>query len=100
MSAVSTSILAHFSESTNPRRRAGTSPLINMVAIALCAVICTADDFVAIADWAKSKREWLLKFPDLSAGIPSHDRFNALFALLKPAEFKRCLYCPRPQMID
>ncbi len=49
MSAVSTSILDHFSELTDPRRRAGTSPLINVVAIALCAVICSADDFVAIA---------------------------------------------------
>ncbi len=65
--------------------------MINFVAIAICAVICSADDFVAIANWAKAKREWLAQFLDLSAGIPSHDRFNAIFALLKPAEFEQCL---------
>lgn len=88
---VSTSILDHFSELTDPRRREGTYPLINFVAIAICAVICHADDFVAIANWAKAKREWLSQFLDLSAGLPSHDRFNAIFALLKPAEFEQCL---------
>jgi hypothetical protein len=88
---VCTSILDHFSELTDPRRREGTYPLINFVAIAICAVICSADDFVAIANWAKAKREWLSQFLDLSAGIPSHDRFNAVFALPKPAEFEQCL---------
>jgi predicted transposase YbfD/YdcC len=37
------------------------------------------------------KRAWLAKFLDLSAGIPSHDRFNAIFAAIKPAEFEKCL---------
>jgi predicted transposase YbfD/YdcC len=37
------------------------------------------------------KRDWLSKFLDLSNGIPSHDRFNAVFAALKPAEFEKCL---------
>lgn len=32
-----------------------------------------------------------MKFLDLSAGIPSHDRFNAIFAAIKPAEFEKCL---------
>jgi DDE_Tnp_1-associated len=89
--SASTQILDHFSWLTDPRRREGTYPLINFVAIAICAVICHADDFVAIANWAKAKREWLSQFLDLSAGIPSHDRFNAIFAQLKPAEFEQCL---------
>ena len=66
-------------------------PLINIVGIAICAVIAGADDFVAIADWVPQKRDWLSKFLDLSNGIPSHDRFNAVFAVLKPAEFEKCL---------
>ena len=37
------------------------------------------------------KRNWLEKFLDLGAGIPSHDRFNAILAAIKPAEFERCL---------
>jgi hypothetical protein len=55
------------------------------------AVICGADDFVAIAKWGRAKRDWLAQFLDLSAGIPSHDRFNAIFAVLKPEEFEQCL---------
>ena len=41
-------------------------------------MICGADDFVSIAHWAGTKRKWLATFLDLSAGIPSHDRFNAI----------------------
>ena len=39
----------HFDELTDPRTREVTYPLINIVVIAVCAVICGADDFVAIA---------------------------------------------------
>ena len=81
----------HFANLTDPRRRKVVYPLVNMVAIAICAVIAGADDFVAIAKWGRQKREWLSNILDLSSGIPSHDRFNAVFAALKPAEFEKCL---------
>jgi len=81
----------HFSDLTDPRRRKVTYPLVNVVTIAICAVICGADDFVAIANFGKKKRDWLSKFLDLKDGIPSHDRFNAILGALKPAEFEKCL---------
>jgi predicted transposase YbfD/YdcC len=81
----------HFSELTDPRRREVTYPLINVVTIAICAVICGADDFVAIARFGRTKRDWFAKFLDLSKGIPSHDRFNAILGAIKPAEFEACL---------
>jgi predicted transposase YbfD/YdcC len=81
----------HFADLTDPRRRKVVYPLINIVAIAICAVIAGADDFVSIAEWGRQKRDWLSKILDLSSGIPSHDRFNAVFAALKPAEFEKCL---------
>jgi DDE_Tnp_1-associated len=62
-----------------------------VVTIALCAVICGADDFVSIAAWGRLKRDWLAKLLDLSSCIPSHDRFNAIRAASKPAEFEKCL---------
>jgi predicted transposase YbfD/YdcC len=88
---VSVRIEDHFADLTDPRRRKVTYPLINIVTIALCAVVCGADDFVAITVWAKAKKKWLARFLDLSEGIPSHDRFNAIFAAIKPAEFEKCL---------
>ena len=81
----------HFVTLTDPRRRDVTYPLINVVVIAVCAVICGADDFVAIAEFGKMKRDWLARFLDLRSGVPSHDRFNAILAAIKPAEFERCL---------
>ncbi len=52
----------HFSELTDPRRHEVTYPLINIVVIALCAVICGADDFVAIAKYGRTRRDWFAKF--------------------------------------
>ena len=73
----SAKIQHHFVKLTDPRRRKVTYPLINIVVIAVCAVICGADDFVAIADFGRTKRKWFARFLDLKSGIPSHDRFNA-----------------------
>ena len=81
----------HFANLTDPRRRKVTYPLVNIVTIAICAVICGADDFVAIAKFGRVKRKWLSRFLDLKEGIPSHDRFNAVLAAIKPAEFEACL---------
>ena len=81
----------HFASLTDPRRRKVTYPIINIVAIALCAVIAGADDFVTIAAWGRQKRAWLARFLDMTSGIPSHDRFNAVFKAIKPNEFERCL---------
>lgn len=81
----------HFAELTDPRRREGTYPLVNIVVMALCGVLSGADDFVAIAHWAETKKDWLAKFLDMSEGVPSHDRFNAIIGALRPAEFEKCL---------
>jgi predicted transposase YbfD/YdcC len=81
----------HFAELTDPRRREGTYPLVNIVVMALCGVLSGADDFVAIAQWARTKKDWLAKFLDMSEGVPSHDRFNAIIGALRPAEFEKCL---------
>jgi predicted transposase YbfD/YdcC len=80
-----------FSKLTDPRRRKVVYPLINVVTIAICAVLCGADDFVSIAEFGRAKRKWLSRFLDLSAGIPSHDRFNAILGALNVEEFQKCL---------
>jgi len=81
----------YFASLADPRRRKVTYPLINVVVIAVCAVVAGADDFVSIALWGRERRDWLAKFLDLSAGVPSHDRFNAIFRALDPGAFERCL---------
>ena len=85
------SIQRCFSRLTDPRRRKVVYPLVNVVTIAICAVLCGADDFVAIAAFGRTKQKWLSRFLDLSAGIPSHDRFNAILGAIKVDEFQQCL---------
>ncbi|MEK6236393.1 MAG: ISAs1 family transposase, partial [Planctomycetales bacterium] len=84
-------IKEHFTNLTDPRRGEPTHPLINIVTIAVCAVICGADDFVAIAAFGTKKKEWFARFLDLSEGIPSHDCFNRVLGAILPAEFEKCL---------
>ena len=67
---LSTRLEAHFAGLTDPRRRKVTYPLINIVTIALCAVIAGADDFVTIAAWARQERAWLARFLDMTNGAP------------------------------
>ena len=54
-------------------------------------MISGADDVVAIAKFGRTKKDWFSKYLDLSSGIPSHDRFNAILALIRPDEFEKCL---------
>src|SRR3954454_10830377 len=81
----------HFADLTDPRRRKVVYPLIDLVTIAVCAVICGAEDFVAIADWAHERQDRLATSLHFSDGTPSHDRFNAVLAALVPGEFQKCL---------
>lgn len=91
MPGVAARIEDHFADLIDPRRREGTHPLINIVTIALCAVISGADDFVAIAEYGRKKKKWLEQFLDLSAGIPSHDCFNRVLGAVQPSGFEKCL---------
>ena len=91
MSIAADRIQDHFQNLSDPRRQKVLYPLINIVTIALCAVISGADDFASIAEFGRTKRKWLEQFLDLRAGIPSHDRFNAILRAIKPAEFEQCL---------
>lgn len=84
-------VRVYFESLTDPRRGEPTYPLLNIVVMTLCAVISGADDFVAIARWATKNKTWLARYLDLSAGIPSHDRFNAIFAAMNSREFEMCL---------
>jgi predicted transposase YbfD/YdcC len=64
--------------------------LIDLIIITICATICGADDWKAIAEYGRTKHDWLKTFLELPNGIPSHDTFNRLFSRLKPEELQRC----------
>jgi predicted transposase YbfD/YdcC len=64
--------------------------LVEMIAVAVCCVICGANNFSEIAVIANEKREWLQTFLVLQHGIPSPDTFNRVFARLNPNELQAC----------
>ncbi|MCA1624042.1 MAG: ISAs1 family transposase [Acidobacteria bacterium] len=62
--------------------------LIDILVIAICAMICGAEDWEDIAEFGEAKREWLATFLELKNGIPSHDTFRRVFILLDSDELK------------
>jgi predicted transposase YbfD/YdcC len=64
--------------------------LIDILVIAVCAVIAQAESFEDIALYGRCKRDWLQRFLALPGGIPSHDTFRRVLMLVDPARFERC----------
>lgn len=85
------SFLNHFETLTDPRiERSKEHLLIDIVAIAILAVISGADGWGAIELYGKTKYEWLKGFLELPNGIPSHDTFSRVFARIEPQQFQEC----------
>jgi predicted transposase YbfD/YdcC len=62
--------------------------LLEIVVIAVCAVMCGADTWVDSEEYGCAKDEWLKRFLPLPQGMPSHDTFARVFARLAPEAFR------------
>ena len=72
---------------TGPARR---HDLTEMILMALCAVLCGADTWVDVAEWAEDNEAWLKRYLVLEHGTPSHDTFGRVFRLLDAKVFEAC----------
>lgn len=78
----SAALLEHFGELADPRiDRPKEHKRIEVLVIAICALLCGANDWVAVETFGQAKREWFARFLDLAHGIPLHDTFGRGFAV-------------------
>ena len=89
MNLLNTSFLEHFANLKDPRRERSKEHLLKDIrSIAILAVLSGADGWVAIEAYGNAKYEWLKSFIELRNGIPSHDTFSRVFALIEPQQFQ------------
>jgi predicted transposase YbfD/YdcC len=85
------SIVQHFEDLPDPR--AGPNAvhkLIDIIVIAVCAVIAGCEACTQMAEYGRRKESWLRQFLELPRGIPSHDTFSRVLALLDATKFQEC----------
>lgn len=87
----SAALLEHFGELAEPRiDRHKEHKRLDLLVIAICAILCGAKDWVGVETFGKAKREWFTRFLDLAHGIPSHETFGGVFAVLSPEALPAC----------
>jgi predicted transposase YbfD/YdcC len=88
-SDLSIPFLTHFGKVSDPRqKRTKRYCLPDILFLCVCAVLCGADDCVAIAEFGRSRVDWLKQFTAFDDGTPSHDTISRVLSLINPREFE------------
>lgn len=82
--------LSFFQDIPDPRAVNAVHKLTDILVLAFCAVLCGAQGWVDVEEFARSKLAWFKTFLELTAGVPSHDTFGRVFSALCPEAFERC----------
>jgi predicted transposase YbfD/YdcC len=86
-------VYKHFENLTDPRvDRGNNHNLLEMVFLALTAVLCGAQGWADVERFAKSKIKWFRRYLRLKNGVPSHDTFGRVFARLDTGEFLTAMH--------
>jgi hypothetical protein len=77
----------------DPRRQCANlkHSLVDIIIVGVCGVLGGCEDFVEIAEWGKGNEAFLRSVLELPYGIPAHDPFNRVFAMLKPTTLQAVL---------
>jgi predicted transposase YbfD/YdcC len=84
-------MFSYFAVVHDPRRQHPTTlhSLEAILTMTILATICGAQNWVEIEQWGQAHHQWLAEFLDLTHGIPSHDTFGRVFALLEPTKLQQ-----------
>jgi predicted transposase YbfD/YdcC len=77
-----------FGRLPDPRADNARHDLVEVLVIALAAMLCGAETCSDMAEFGQAKEDLLRLFLRLEHGIPSHDTFSRVFRLLKPEAFE------------
>jgi predicted transposase YbfD/YdcC len=78
-----------FAQVEDPRmERTKLHRLRDIIILAICGVLCGADGWVEIEEFGKAKEAFFTNLLTLPNGIPSHDTFGRVFALIDPKQFE------------
>jgi hypothetical protein len=78
-----------FAQVQDPRmERTKRHRLQDIIILAICGVICGAEGWVEIEEFGKAKEAFFREWLGLPNGIPSHDTFGRVFALIDPKQFE------------
>jgi len=93
MPALTCALVEKLQTIADPRRQCANlkHPLVDIIIVGFCGVLGGCEDFVEIAAWAKGNEEFFRSFLEVPHGIPAHDTFTRVFALLKPAVLQEVL---------
>src|SRR5262249_1994289 len=77
----------------DPRRQCQNlrHPLVDVLGMGFCAVLCGCEDFVEVAAFARSQEDFFRRFLELPHGIPAHDTSRRVFQAVCPQALQRCL---------
>jgi predicted transposase YbfD/YdcC len=91
MADIGASLTEHFAILEDPRAEHLTDhKLIDIIMVAICAVICGAETWTDIELFGNERLDWLRQFLELKNGIPSHDTFGRFFARIDAEQFQSC----------
>lgn len=82
-----------FAQVEDPRmERTKLHRLRDIIILAICGVICGAEGWAEIEEFGKAKEAWFTELLNLPNGIPSHDTFGRVFALIDPKQFEASFF--------
>lgn len=81
-------ILRFFRDVADPRAANARHRFGDILCLAVMAVMCGAQGWAAVEAWGLMRKDQLKLFLPLPHGIPSHDTFDRVFAMLDPLKFE------------
>lgn len=83
----------HLKQIPDPRRQNKNlhHPLVNVLTIGLCSIICGSDEFTEMEEFGQAKERFFESFLPLWHGVPSHDTFGRVFAMVPPETLMQTL---------